>query len=105
VPVRALGYAFLFLDGLTAAEAAQAVGALLLLGLLAAPAGAAHRLTARPLLALCLSGGLAVAMMWTGLGLSYAAPTLPPSFAIVGVATVVYLAVLIVTAGRRLEHT
>jgi zinc/manganese transport system permease protein len=105
VPVRALGYAFLFLVGLTAAEAAQAVGALLLLGLLAAPAGAAHRLTARPLLALCLSGGLAVAMMWTGLGLSYAAPTLPPSFAIVGVATVVYLAVLIVTAGRRLEHT
>jgi zinc/manganese transport system permease protein len=105
VPVRALGYAFLFLVGLTAAEAAQAVGALLLLGLLAAPAGAAHRLTARPLPALCLSAGLAVAMMWTGLWLSYAAPTVPPSFAIVGVAAVLYLVVLIVTAGRRLEHT
>ena len=66
---------------------------------------AAHRLTARPLAAFWLSGGLAVAMMWTGLWLSYASPTLPPSFAIVGVATVVYLAVLIVTAGRRLEQT
>jgi zinc/manganese transport system permease protein len=51
------------------------------------------------------AGALAVAMMWTGLWLSYAAPTLPPSFAIVGVATVVYLAVLIVTTGRRLANT
>lgn len=105
VPVRAIGYAFLVLVGLTAAEAAQAVGALLLLGLLAAPAGAAHRLTARPLLAFWLSGAFAVAMMWAGLWLSYAAPTLPPSFAIVGVATVMYLVVLLVTSGRRLEHT
>ena len=105
VPVRALGYAFLVLVGLTAAEAAQAVGALLLLGLLAAPAGVAHRLTARPLIAFWLSGALAVAMMWAGLWLSYAAPTLPPSFAIVGVATVLYLAVLFVTSGQRLKIT
>jgi zinc/manganese transport system permease protein len=55
------------------------------------------------LLAFWLSGALAVAIMWTGLWLSYAAPTLPPSFAIVGVATVLYLAVLTVTSGRRLE--
>ena len=34
--------------GVVAAEATQAVGALLLLGLLAAPAGAAQRLTANP---------------------------------------------------------
>ena len=104
VPVRALGYAFLVLVGLTAAEAAQAVGALLLLGLLAAPAGAAQRLTARPLLAFWLSGGLAVGMMWAGLWLSYAAPSLPPSFAIVGVATVLYLAVLLVTSRRGVEN-
>ena len=43
-----LGLTFLALVGLDAAEATQAVGALLLLGLLAAPAGAAHRLTANP---------------------------------------------------------
>jgi zinc/manganese transport system permease protein len=105
VPVRALGYGFLVLVGLTAAEAAQAVGALLLLGLLAAPAGVAHRVTARPLVGFWLSGGIAVVMMWVGLGLSYAAPRLPPSFAIVGVATVLYLAVLLITSGRRLESS
>lgn len=103
VPVRALGYVFLLLVGLTAAEAAQAVGALLLLGLLAAPAGVAHRLTARPTVAFWLSGGIAVGVMWAGLGIAYAAPSLPPSFAIVGAATVLYLAVLLSTAGRRLE--
>lgn len=103
VPVRLLGYGFLVLVGLTAAEAAQAVGALLLLGLLAAPAGAAHRLTARPLLAFWLSGALAVGALWTGLWISYAAPTLPPSFAIVGVAAVVYLAVLLITSWRELS--
>ncbi|MBV8599371.1 MAG: metal ABC transporter permease, partial [Actinobacteria bacterium] len=48
VPVRVLGLVFLGLVGLVAAEATQAVGALLLLGLVAAPAGAAHRLTTRP---------------------------------------------------------
>ena len=105
VPVRLVGYAFLVLVGLTAAESAQAVGSLLLLGLLAAPAGAAHRITARPLHAFWLSGGLAVATMWVGLWLSSVAATVPPSFAIVGVATVLYLVVLFVTTGRRLEIT
>jgi zinc/manganese transport system permease protein len=46
VPVRALGLLTLALLGATTAEATQAIGALLLLGLLAAPAGTAHRLTA-----------------------------------------------------------
>ena len=49
VPVRLLAAGFLVLLGVTAAEATQAVGSLLLLGLLAAPAGAAYRLTVRPL--------------------------------------------------------
>ena len=48
VPIRALGLVLLVLLAATTAEATQAVGALLLLGLLAAPAGAAQRLTARP---------------------------------------------------------
>jgi zinc/manganese transport system permease protein len=42
VPVRALGLLLLALLGATTAEATQAIGALLLLGLLAAPAGAAQ---------------------------------------------------------------
>ncbi|MFD2422193.1 metal ABC transporter permease [Amycolatopsis pigmentata] len=86
VPVRFLGFAFLALVGACAAEATQAVGALLLLGLIAAPAGTAHRLTTRPYRALALSVALAVLATWTGLGLSYVIPVLPPSFAILAVA-------------------
>ncbi|MFF2073460.1 metal ABC transporter permease [Kitasatospora sp. NPDC058162] len=92
VPVRALGLGFLALVGACAGEATQAVGSLLLLGLLAAPAGAALRLTDRPYRALALSAGLAVAEMWGGLLLSAAAPKLPPSFAIMATATAVYAA-------------
>lgn len=90
VPVRVLGFVFLVLVGACAAEATQAVGSLLLLGLLAAPAGAAQRLTDRPYRALGLSAVLAVAEMWTGLGLSYAVPKLPPSFGILAAATAVF---------------
>ncbi len=90
VPVRLLGVGFLALVGLTAAEATQAVGSLLLLGLLAAPAGAAQRMTDRPFRALWLSAGLGVGAVWVGLGLAYAIPTLPPSFAIMSVAAAEY---------------
>jgi zinc/manganese transport system permease protein len=94
VPVRLLGYAFLILVGACAAEATQAVGALLLLGLLAAPAGAAHRLTTRPYVGLALAAILAVAEVWAGLALSALASRIPPSFAILAVATAVYVIVL-----------
>lgn len=90
VPVRLLGTGFLALAGACAAVATQAVGALLLLGLLAAPAGAAQRLTSRPYRGLALAVGLAVGEMWAGLALSYAVPSLPPSFAIVSTAVAVY---------------
>jgi len=59
VPVRWLGLVFLVLLGIDAGEATQAVGALLLLGLLAAPAGAAQRLTASPRLGMALSMAIA----------------------------------------------
>jgi zinc/manganese transport system permease protein len=95
VPVKMLGIAFLALVGATAAEATQAIGALLLLGLLAAPAGAAQRLTTRPYRALWLSAGFAVFAMWGGLTLSYVAPRLPPSFTVIAVATAIYVATYI----------
>ena len=98
VPVTALGLAFLVLVGATAAEATQAVGALLLLGLLAAPAGAAHRMAANPYLALALSAVLAVVSMWLGLVLSYAIPTLPPSTAVIMIAAAIYLLAFLLTA-------
>ncbi len=73
----------------------------MLLGLLAAPAGTAQRLTPRPYRALALSCALAVAEMWTGLVLSYAFPHLPPSFCVIAVAAGVYLAVLAAPRVRR----
>ncbi|MGB9279229.1 MAG: metal ABC transporter permease [Pseudonocardiaceae bacterium] len=100
IPVRILGYGFLALVGAAAAEATQAVGALLLLGLLAAPAGTAHLLTTRPYSALLLSAGLAVGEMWAGLALSYTVPALPPSFAILAVATGGYALALVSTRRR-----
>ena len=93
VPVRLLGAVFLAVVGACAAEATQAVGAMLLLGLLAAPAGTATRLTPRPYLALALSVLIALVDVWVGLGVSYAVPRLPPSFAILAVATVLFAAV------------
>jgi len=101
VPVRLLGFAFLALVGAATAEATQAVGALLLLGLLAAPAGTARRLTTRPYRALALSAAIAVADIWIGLSLSYALPTLPPSFAILAVATTGFLLTLAAPVLRR----
>ncbi len=101
IPVRGLGFVFLALVGTTAAAATQAVGALLLLGLLAAPAGTAQRLTARPFRAMWLSAGIAVASVWVGLSIAYAAPSVPPSFGILAVATGCYLVAFLATAARH----
>jgi zinc/manganese transport system permease protein len=98
VPVTALGLVFLVLVGATVAEATQAVGALLLLGLLAAPAGTAQRLTTRPLRAMWLSVVIAVGATWTGLAISYAVASVPPSFAIVAVCAAAYAGTTILTS-------
>ena len=100
VPVRALGLVFLALVGLVAAEATQAVGALLLLGLLAAPAGAAHRLTARPYVGLAVSTAVSVGSVWLGLTLSYLVPPLPPSTAIISVAVAAYALTFLASTTR-----
>jgi zinc/manganese transport system permease protein len=101
VPVWWIGVVFLAVVGVAAAEATQAVGALLLLGLLAAPAGTARRLTMRPYLGLALSAGIAVLDMWAGLFLSYAFPVLPPSFSILAVASAAYLVAILATTGSE----
>jgi zinc/manganese transport system permease protein len=90
VPTRLLGVGFLVLLAVVAAEATEAVGALLLLGLLAAPAAAAHRLTRTPFAGIALAGGLALLSTWAGLVLAYAVPSLPPSSAIVAIAVAIY---------------
>jgi len=96
LPVQALGLGFLVIAGATAAEATQAVGALLLLGLLAAPAGAAQRLTDRPYVAMALSSTIAVSSMVLGLIASYFLPKIPPSFGILGIAVLIYVSIFIV---------
>lgn len=100
VPVKLLSVVFLGLVGACAAEATQAVGALLLLGLVAAPAGTANRLTTRPFLGLAISAAVAIAFIWVGLLISYAVPGVPPSFAILAVAAAGYALALAVT-GRE----
>jgi len=102
VRVTLVGLVFLGVLGLVAAEATQAVGALLLLGLLSAPAGAAHRLTANPYKGLALSGALSLVAMWGGLTLSYLVPSLPPSSMIISLAVGIYIAAA--ALARRTEN-
>ena len=96
VPVRGLGFAFLILLGVVTAEATQAVGALLLLGLLAAPAGAAHRLTASPYRGMALAVAIALGSMWVGIALGYWIPALPPGSAVVLVAAACYALTIVI---------
>ncbi len=81
------------------AESTQAVGALLLLGLIAAPADGARALTAHPFAGLALAGGLAA--MWGGLALAYAVPALPPSTAIIALAADAHGVCGLAGRGRR----
>lgn len=101
VPVAALGTGFLVLVGIDAALTTQVIGALLMLGLIAAPAGAAHRLTASPYLALGLSSLFALVSLWLGIVLAYTIPSLPPSSAVIGVAVGIYLLSFAATAPVR----
>jgi zinc/manganese transport system permease protein len=82
--------ALLLLIGTVTAEGTQAIGALLVLGLIAAPAGAALRLTSKPYLGMAISATIALVAMWGGIALSYGIPSLPPSTAIIGLAVCAY---------------
>jgi len=90
VPTRLLDIALLVLVGVIAAEASQAIGALLLLGLLTAPAAAAQRLVRAPAAGIALAAGLALLAVWAGLVLAYLVPAIPPSSAIVGCAVALH---------------
>lgn len=90
VPVRLLGFVFLGLLGAAAGQAGQAVGALLALGLLVAPAAAAHLLTRRPFLGLTLSAAIAAVSTLAGLGISAVAAGVPGSAAVILCACLAY---------------
>jgi zinc/manganese transport system permease protein len=91
IRVGALGGVFLVVVAVVASEAVQVTGALLILGLMATPAAVASNLTTRPYVGMALSGTIALGATWSGLTLSYVFPTLPPSFAMMGVLFVLYL--------------
>ncbi|HEX5145043.1 MAG TPA: metal ABC transporter permease [Mycobacterium sp.] len=92
VPVRLLSVIFMVLLGLAVTMAVQAVGTLLLFALVVTPAATAIMLTARPGAAMAVSTALSVAAVWVGLAVS-AMFNLPPSFVIVSIVSVVWLAV------------
>jgi len=99
LPVGAIGVGFLVLVAVCAAEATQAVGALLLVGLIAGPAGAAHRLTTRPWAGLATATAIAVGAMWAGLAISYRFGSIPPSFSIIAFVAGAYALSVAVSIG------
>lgn len=90
VPVRLVTVMFLVLVGLTVAEAVQAVGALLIFGLLVTPAAVAQNLTARPYLGMALAAAMGVGFVWLGLALAFYIPY-PASFFIIALSFAAYL--------------
>ncbi|HTY33705.1 metal ABC transporter permease [Mycobacterium sp.] len=101
VPTRLLGMLFLVIVGVTVAEATQIIGALVVLGLLAAPAAAAARLTTRPWRGFWLSAVLATAAIWIGVTIAYAVPAAPATFTIMSTAATIYLFVAVTSARGR----
>jgi zinc/manganese transport system permease protein len=91
VPTRLLGTFFLVIVGVTVAEATQIIGALVVLGLLAAPSAAAARLATRPWHGFWLSAALATAAIWIGVTIAYAVPAAPATFTITTTAAAIYL--------------
>jgi zinc/manganese transport system permease protein len=99
VPVRLVTLIFLVLVGATVAEAVQAVGALLIFGLLVTPAAIAQNVTARPYAGMLLAAGLSIAFVWVGLALGFYI-SYPVSFFVVGLSFVTYLLSSLVREGR-----
>jgi len=89
VPVRALSIGFLVVLGLAIASTALITGALLVFALLVMPAAAANQLVARPGLAMLVSVGLGLVIVWSGLTISYFTD-LPIGFLVTGVGFVIY---------------
>jgi zinc/manganese transport system permease protein len=100
VPIRALNVVFMVLLALVITMAIQVVGTLLLFGLVVTPPASALAFTARPMRVAVLGTAIALSSVVIGLVLS-AMFNLPPSFVIITIAFVVWLASLWVTRQRR----
>ena len=74
VPIKALDYAFLVLLAATTVVSIQAIGVLLAFALISAPAGAAHKLTRNPGLAVLAALVLGLGITWSGIILAFFGP-------------------------------
>jgi len=92
LPMLALGLAFMVLLAVAISIAVQVIGVLLIFALMVTPAAIAVRVTRRPLTAVLVSVSVAVFSIWAGLFISWY-EQYPPSFFIVSIAFVLYLAV------------
>lgn len=99
VPVRSLGLVFMVLLALVVTMSVQVVGTLLLFALAVTPSAAALYVTARPVMVVLVGSAIGLASVWLGL-VGAAMFNLPPSFAIVMVAVVIWLAVFAVSRIR-----
>ena len=89
--VRPLGIAFLVLLALAVTMAVEVVGTLLLFALVVTPAAAALAMTARAGLVIALGTGIGLVCVWFGLVVAVMF-NLPPSFCIVTLAFLVWIA-------------
>ncbi len=101
VAVGGLGLVFLLLLALVTTMAVQVVGTLLLFALVITPAATALAVTARPVIAAFTSAAVALGCVWVGMTLAVMF-NLPPSFPIVTLAFVAWLATTVLT--RRRDH-
>jgi zinc/manganese transport system permease protein len=101
LPVRALGVVFMVMLAIVITMAIQVVGTLLLFALVVTPAATAIAVTARPARVVAMATAIGVAAVWIGLVVS-AMWNLPPSFPIVSIA---FLAWLATTLSNRTART
>lgn len=92
VPTGPLSLVFLLMLGLAVAATAEITGALLVFALLVTPAATAQQITTRPARGLVLSVGLALLVIWLGLGIAYFSPY-PVGFWVTSLSFGLYVAV------------
>lgn len=100
VPIRVLTAFFLILVAITVAESVQAVGALLVFGLMVTPAAVAQNLTTSPYAGMALSAAVALLAVWLGLALAFYI-AYPVSFLITALAFGSFIVSLGISRSRR----
>jgi zinc/manganese transport system permease protein len=111
IPVRLVGFGYLFAMAVAVALSALTIGAILSTALLVGPAATALRLTRRPHRAILVAAATGLGCMWLGLLLAYDSYYWPPhghgwpvSFFVVALVLLVYLLSGWSRVGRHGRH-